>query len=170
MDRSATGRSAADYAPCRAKARLGSAGFFGLAGDILTQRLVDVGLIPLAALGVAFEPIEDVRIEPQRRLLLEQPIHHAPLGILEEVIIQAAESHLTPTSFALLWRKRLIDADYLEHLLEAVEATGNKARLTTLCDTVARRLQLPRFRQRFLELTGTENPGAAPGDDAQPAL
>ena len=82
----------------------------------------------------------------------------ARLGILDEVIIQAAEARLTASSFALLWRKRLGDATYLKALLQAVEATGSKRRVIALCENVARRLRLARFRKRLLELTGTDKP------------
>ena len=80
------------------------------------------------------------------------------LGILDQVIIQAAEARLTPTSFAQLWRKRIVDATYLKSLLQAVEATGRKRRILMLCENVVRRLRLARFRKRLLELTGAETP------------
>ena len=78
----------------------------------------------------------------------------ARLGILDEVIIQATEARLTASSFAALWRKRLDDATYLKFLLQAVEATGNTARVLQLCRNVTTRLRIPRFRKRLMELTG----------------
>ena len=80
------------------------------------------------------------------------------LGVLDEVIIQAAEARLTATSFALLWRKRRGDATYLKYLLQAVEATGRKPRVIALCQNVDRRLRLARFRKRLVELTATDAP------------
>ena len=78
------------------------------------------------------------------------------LGILDEVIIQAAEARLSTTSFAVLWRKRLTDAPYLKSLLQAVEATGSTRRVIALCENVARRLRIARFRKRLVELTGAD--------------
>lgn len=78
----------------------------------------------------------------------------ARLGVLDQIIIQAAEGQLTPTRFAQAWRKRRGDATYLKHLLQAVEATGRKSRVITLCEYAAGKLRIARFRKRLMELTG----------------
>ena len=85
------------------------------------------------------------------------------LGVLDDIIIQAAERRLTPVSFARAWRKRHGDAGYLKHLLQAVEATGRKSRVIALCEYVAGKLRISRFRKRLLELTG----GATPAPTAE---
>ncbi len=89
-------------------------------------------------------------------------------GILDELIIQAAETRLTMTSFAILWRKRHGDSTYLKHLLQAVEATGRKQRVIKLCEHVAVNQRISRFRKRLMELTGNTPPDAAPPDTAPP--
>ena len=82
----------------------------------------------------------------------------ARIGVLDETIIEAAESRLTAASFATLWRKRLGDAIFLKHLLQAVEATGNRRRVIRLCEYVAARHRISRFHKRLAELTGNPAP------------
>ncbi len=78
----------------------------------------------------------------------------ARIGILDETIIEAAESRLTTASFATLWRKRLGDAIFLKHLLQAVEATGNRRRVIQLCAYVTARHRISRFHKRLADLRG----------------
>ena len=85
----------------------------------------------------------------------------ARLGILDEVIIQATEARLTPSSFAALWRKRRDDANYLKNLLFKLETSGRKSLAVQLCRNVATRLKLNRFRKRLAELTDTAKPAPA---------
>ena len=80
------------------------------------------------------------------------------LGVLDDIIIQAAEGRLTATSFAQAWRKRRGDPAYLKQLLHAVEATGRKSRVIALCEYAAGKLRIARFRKRLLELTGANSP------------
>ncbi len=77
----------------------------------------------------------------------------ARLGILDEVIIKAAEGRLTPASFAALWRKRRDDTLYLKALLQLVDTPSHPSRALLLCRNVAARLRLSRFRRRLAELT-----------------
>ena len=90
----------------------------------------------------------------------------ARLGVLDEVILLAAQGNLTPSAFARLWRKRADDAAYLKHLLNAVEARGSRPRLIALCENVTRRLRLSRFRKRLMELTGGNAAPAKPAETA----
>jgi hypothetical protein len=84
----------------------------------------------------------------------------ARLGILDEVIIQAAEARLTPASFATLWRKRRDDAVYLKSLLFKTETAGRRALSIRLCTNVVNRLNLNRFRKRLDQLTEAPKPGS----------
>jgi hypothetical protein len=83
------------------------------------------------------------------------------LGILNDVIIQAAEGTLTEASFAKLWRKRRDDAAYLKYLLGDVELGGHKARAIAVCTNVVERLKIQRFRKRLAELTAPPKDPAA---------
>jgi hypothetical protein len=80
------------------------------------------------------------------------------MGILTDVVIQAAEGKLTASSFAKLWRKRRDDAGYLKNLLVDVEATGKKARVFALCSNVVTRLNMQRFRKRLAEFNEPPTP------------
>jgi len=82
----------------------------------------------------------------------------ARLGILTDVVIQAAEGKLDATSFARLWRKRRDDAAYLKYLLQDVEQDGHRARALALCTNVVNRLKIQRFRKRLAELTDQTKP------------
>ena len=83
------------------------------------------------------------------------------LGILNDVIIAAAEGRLTRTSFAALWRKRRDDGAYLKYLLNDVELAGRKRLAIALCTNVVQRLRLNRFRKRLSELTAPTKSSAA---------
>jgi hypothetical protein len=84
----------------------------------------------------------------------------ARLGILNDVVIAAAEGTLTPASFATLWRKRRDDPAYLKYLLQDVESSGHPARAIALCTNVVNRLKMTRFRKRLTELTEGAKPVA----------
>ena len=86
----------------------------------------------------------------------------ARLGILDPLIIAAAEDQLDATAFAQLWRKRRGDVTYLKFLLQAVETSGKTNRVIMLCRNVSARLRASRFRKRLAELTG----GAPTPDEA----
>ena len=77
----------------------------------------------------------------------------ARLGILDQLIIEAAEQRLSIASFASAWRKRRNDSSYLKALLFATEVTGKTARVIMLCRNVVERLRISRFRKRLLDLT-----------------
>ena len=77
----------------------------------------------------------------------------ARLGILDRLIIEAADLRLTTVSFAQAWRKRRGDGAYLKGLLQAVETTGKTARVILLCRNVVDRLRMSRFRKRLADLT-----------------
>jgi len=82
----------------------------------------------------------------------------ARLGILTDIVMQAAAGRLTAYSFATLWRKRRDDANYLKNLLLRAETSGRKGLAIVLCQNVVTRLKLNRFRKRLAELTGTAKP------------
>lgn len=76
----------------------------------------------------------------------------ARFGILTDIVMQAAEARLTPSSFAALWRKRRDDANYLKALLFKAESSGRKGLAIKVCQNVVTRLKLNRFRKRLAEL------------------
>lgn len=135
---------------------------YGFAPDMIdgcaTLSLVCDPYVRPDAMHAALFHAPHTRLLPTRYAGPDPEAALARLGILDEAIIQAAEARLTPASFALLWRKRHGDATYLKSLLQAVEATGSRARVVALCENVFRRLRLTRFRKRLLEVTAASTP------------
>ena len=75
------------------------------------------------------------------------------LGILPDLIVQAAQGQVTRAGFAALWRKRRDDTTYLKTLQQSVASSGSAAREIMLCRNVAQRLKTTRYRKRLAELT-----------------
>ena len=48
---------------------------------MVAERLIDERLVPAAIGSAGLEPGYDVRVQPQRDLLLHWPVEHAPPGI-----------------------------------------------------------------------------------------
>ncbi len=79
------------------------------------------------------------------------------LGILPDLIAQAAQGQLTRSSFATLWRRRRADQTYLKAL--QLSLAGKPNRELILCGNAAARLKSTRFRKRLTELTAKMEAG-----------
>ncbi|MEO6301331.1 MAG: phosphoadenosine phosphosulfate reductase [Paracoccaceae bacterium] len=77
------------------------------------------------------------------------------LNVLGDLIAQAANSTLTPASFATLWRNRRDDLTYLKSLQQSL--VGKAKREIVLCSNVSTRLKIARFRKRLGELNEKKN-------------
>ena len=83
------------------------------------------------------------------------------MGVLDGLIVAAAEDRLTQTVFAKAWRKRREFAPYLRSLLDMAAAAGRPGHEAMICRSVTRRLRAPRFRRRLAELMAQQGQDTA---------
>ncbi len=77
------------------------------------------------------------------------------LGVLDRLIVSAADGSLTRAEVCKAWRNRRDDIPYLKATLDQAAQGRHPAREIMLCRSVTARLQVPRFVRRLEEL---ENP------------
>lgn len=74
------------------------------------------------------------------------------LGILEELMVEAAGPGLTRAAVTRAWRKRRGDQTWLKALLAQAGQTGSTRREAAICRWVIDRMRAPRFARRLAEL------------------
>jgi hypothetical protein len=73
-------------------------------------------------------------------------------GLMPDLLQLAMKGNLTVGNFARMWRIRRNFGPYLKGLLAAVEEAGETGRAIAVCQSVATRLNAPRFKRRLAEL------------------
>jgi hypothetical protein len=76
-------------------------------------------------------------------------------GVMPDLLQLAMKGNLTVGNFARMWRIRRNFGPYLKGLLAAVEEAGETGRAIAVCQSVATRLNAPRFKRRLAELQAT---------------
>lgn len=76
----------------------------------------------------------------------------ARIGVLDDLVIAAAEGRLTPALFADALRRRRADMPYLRRMLYLTARAGRPAREAMICRSVTGRMSAPMFRARLAEL------------------
>lgn len=74
------------------------------------------------------------------------------MGLLPDLLVDAAEGKLTAARFTTVWRRRRNFGPWLRGILTHVESTGHLRRALGICRSVNARVQAPRFRRRQAEL------------------
>lgn len=93
---------------------------------------------------------------PMRRMGATLQTHLLEMGLLQQLLEQAADGTLTRAGFARMMRARRDYPPYLRNLLNHVDHAGRPALAEILCQNVTSRMTAPKFARRLRELATAE--------------